>query len=83
MNKVKFWLVAIFLVGAIENGGLMAYGQSRSTVSPHCGNVDKILKGKTRRSAGRAADEVRVCHQPESREADRPDDSAERAGESG
>ena len=35
------------------------------------------------RSAGRATDEVRVHRQSESSQADRPDDSAERAGESG
>ena len=46
--------------------------------------VDKILKGsKACRPAGGAADEIRVRHQPEDRQADRPDDSAQRAGESG
>ena len=46
--------------------------------------VDKILKGaKPADLAGGAADEVRVHHQSESRQADRPDDSAECAGESG
>ena len=35
------------------------------------------------RSAGGAAEEIRVRDQSESREADRPDDSAERAGEGG
>ena len=34
-------------------------------------------------SPSRATDEVRVRYQPESRKADRRDDSAERAGESG
>ena len=38
---------------------------------------------QARRSPGGAADEVRVHHQSESREADRPDDSAERAGAGG
>ena len=38
---------------------------------------------QARRSARGAAEEVRVHHQSESRQADRPDDSAERAGESG
>ena len=46
--------------------------------------VDKILRGSNaRRSTGGAADEVRVHHQSESREADRADDSAERAGAGG
>ena len=38
---------------------------------------------KARRSSGGAADEVRVHHQSESGEADRPDDSAECAGAGG
>ena len=38
---------------------------------------------QARRSSRRAADEVRVHHQSESRQANRPDDSAERAGEGG
>ena len=38
---------------------------------------------QARRSSSGAADEVRVHHQSESRQADRPDDSAERAGAGG
>src|SRR5262245_13684538 len=38
---------------------------------------------QARRSSGGAADEVRVRNQLKNRKADRPDDSAERAGESG
>ena len=42
-----------------------------------------IERSQARRSPGGAAEEVRVHHQSESGEADRPHDSAERAGESG
>jgi putative tryptophan/tyrosine transport system substrate-binding protein len=45
--------------------------------------VDKILKGQTRRSTRRTANEVRVHHQFESRQANRPDHSTERAGTGG
>ena len=46
--------------------------------------VDKILKGRqARRSARGAAEEVRVRHQSQNRQADRPDDSAECAGAGG
>jgi hypothetical protein len=38
---------------------------------------------KARRPARGAAEEVRVCHQSESRETDRPDDFAQRAGAGG
>ena len=38
---------------------------------------------KARRSAGGAADEVRVRNQSQGRQADRPDDSAECVGEGG
>ena len=45
MNKVTLWLVAIFFVGAIENGGLMAYGPEQG--EPYrrtAAMIDKILK---------------------------------------
>jgi hypothetical protein len=46
--------------------------------------VDKILKGaKPAELPGGTTDEVRVRDQSESGEADRPDDSAQRAGKSG
>ena len=46
--------------------------------------MDKILKGaKPADTPGGAADQVRVHHQSESGQADRPDDSAERAGTGG
>jgi len=47
MNKVILWLVALSLVvGAIENGGLMAYGPEQG--EPYrrtAAMIDKILKG--------------------------------------
>ncbi len=45
--------------------------------------VDRILKGRSCRSARRAADEVRASDQSQDGQADRRDDSAERAGASG
>ena len=43
--------------------------------------VDKILKGaKPTRFAGGTAEEVRADHQSQSRQANRPDDTAECAG---
>ena len=46
--------------------------------------VDKILKGhKASRHARRATEEVRVCHQSQNGQADRPNDSTECAGAGG
>ncbi len=45
--------------------------------------VYQILKGTKPASTRGAAEEVRIRDQPQGREADRPDDSAERAGKSG
>jgi ABC-type uncharacterized transport system substrate-binding protein len=67
----KHRLPAIF--AAKENvvaGGLMSYGTSIPDLSRRAATyVDKIFRGaKPRRPARRAADEVRVCHQPQDRE---------------
>jgi len=67
---------------AVETGGFMYYGadeaESYRRVAYY---VDKI-QSQARRSAGGAADEVRVHHQSENRQADRPDDSTECSGKS-
>ena len=69
----------------VEDGGLMTYGASYYRLVPArryvCGQDSE--RRQARRSSGRAADEVRVHHQSESGQADRPDDSAECAGASG
>ncbi len=63
----------------------MSYGTKHHRLVP----ARRHLRGQNpkrrqaRRSADRAADEVRAGDQSENSEADRPDDSAERAGESG
>ena len=83
---VKSRLPAIYETAEeVEAGGLMSYGVNDNDLYRRAATyVDKILKGaQARRSPGRAADEVRVRHQSESSQADRPDDSAERAGAGG
>ena len=70
---------------AVEAGGLMYYGADLADELP----ARRLLRGQDLerrqacRSAGRAADEVRVGDQSQNRQADRPDDSAERAGAGG
>ena len=70
---------------SVDAGGLMSYGADLADSYRRVA----ILRGQNpqrrqaRRSAGGAADEVRVRHQSEDGEADRPDDSAERAGAGG
>jgi hypothetical protein len=61
----------------VEDGGLMSYGVSivdlYRCAATVCGQ--DFEREKARRSAGGAADEVRVHHQSQSGQADRPDDS--------
>ena len=63
----------------------MSYGVNFTRFGPPCCYLrGQNLKGRqARRTAGRAADEVRVHHQSQSGKADRPNDSAERAGAGG
>ena len=69
----------------VEDGGLMTYGVEHYRLVPArrhlCGQDSE--RRQARRSSSGAAEEVRVHHQSESRQADRPDDSAERAGAGG
>src|SRR5262245_55394067 len=62
-----------------EEGGLMAYQEyTRDTEQRVAVFVDKILKGQACRSAGRAADHVRVGDQSQNRQdvgADHPADA--------
>ena len=62
----------------------MSYGADSLTVPArrHLRGQDSE-RSKARRSAREAADEVRAGDQSEDREADRTDDSAERAGAGG
>ena len=70
---------------SVEAGGLMSYGGGPRGQLP----ARSYLRGQNPersqacRSSRRAADEVRAGDQSENGEADRPDDSAERAGASG
>ena len=80
---VKSRLPAIYEQAAyVEVGGLMSYGVSVTDLARRAATyVDKIFKGaKPADLTGRAAEQVRVHHQFEGGQADRPDDSAECAG---
>ena len=69
----------------VEAGGLMSYGANLVRHVPARRNLRRqnLKRDQARRSAGRAANEVRVHRQSEGRQADRPDDSAQRTGAGG
>jgi putative ABC transport system substrate-binding protein len=82
---VKNRLPAIYYNSTIvDNGGLMSYGASITDLDRRAATyVDKILKGaKPAELPVEQPTKVRVHHQPESRQANRPYDSAQRAGAS-
>ena len=66
----------------VEAGGLMFYGVNVLDLDRRAATLCRqdSERRKARRSARGAADEVRVHRQSQSRQADRPDDSAERVG---
>ena len=66
----------------VESGGLMSYGADQEEPYRRIASDGRQdpQRRQARRSARGAADQVRVHHQSESGEADRPDDSAECAG---
>ena len=69
----------------VEAGGLMSYAPNYTDLWRRAADLRRqdFERRQARRPSRRAADEVRVRHQSEDREADRPDDSAERAGAGG
>ncbi len=70
----------------VADGGLMSYGAHEKTEHYRrvAAMVDKILKGaKPADLPVEQPDEVRIGDQSQSGQADRPDDSAQRAGKSG
>ncbi len=83
---VKNRLPAIYYNSTIvDNGGLMSYGASITDLGPARRNVcgQDFERRQARRSACRAAHEVRSDHQYQGGQANRSDDSAECAGAGG